>query len=873
MPQVPIYQQQVGGTNGGLQFDGYADPGQMRVPLDHSVGDGLAKLSGWAKKYQDDLDETMVADRLNDLRRYAQEQRTGENGYLKLHGEDATAKDNDGWGLPERIDRQIKDYGATLGADLTPRQRLAFQKGAMGVYTQQYAFSTQHLMTESDNYMTGQAKGRIANEAQLMAANMGNPDEFQQSLDNIAKAQGIINRRGGVSDEAATASVRKAQGDAVYSAIVSTMQQAKDPLTANLQVGTIFKQYSHLLSPEQLASVTMMVNKNQDAATVKFSGEAAFNAFKKEQGVIQNLFSLGTIGKTHLSPNDIATSSAAFHTGVIVPIESGGRQFEERSDGKVGALTGRRADGSLPAEHERAYGVSQMQIATAKETAERHGLEWDAGKFQSDRFYNKQLGELHLGDLMKLYEGDIYKAFAAYHSGQGNVNDAVAAATKAGDPSKWVEYLGPAGRAYVAKCQKQVEMLQNPKVLNSKGEEVNYFAGDYAESSYQMIKRSEYARYLQETKPELFRGKANAWRLEQTLNEAEKLQALDKADYVRGQENTKNQIVDLIYQGASEDDLQKSGLWMKLNVNEQMQVSAVLNKLRKNDTTGSEAIANRYLNDPDLWMRQSEEKMRSLLLLMPKDKAAMLYDRWYKANVGAGVAENNANYKRLQSELGVYQSEFDSPYAAVRDAFRYADPNWWKGLDKEVQDQIVADSMRTANSLGARMGKKLSTGEELRMNGFNEYVRFQYKVAGLFFDSNKNVFKLTASDLPNANKTDAYGVIESLTKQRVGREDVSEAEVTTTLRDVLLNPNSQVRWSDLTLDDVTVKALKKKYPGVGEGLDLLRYYIRDQIAGDLVGEKYIPKANRLDPTVFQTQGKESPTWASYGDYMTDDYAR
>lgn len=870
--QVPIYQQQVGGTNGGLQFDGYADPGQMRTPLDHTIGDGLSKLSGWAKKYQDDLDETMVADRLADLRRFAQEQRTGDDGYLKLHGENAMAKDSDGWGLPERVDRQIKDYGASLGEGLTQRQRLAFQKGAANIYTQQYAFSTQHLITESDNYMKGRAEGRITNATQIMLANVGNPDVLKECLEGIARDQAIINRRGGVSADEAEASIRKAQGGAVYSVITSVMQQSGDPITANAQAAALFGEYKHLFTPEQLASVTMMRNKNQDAIIVKTSGEAAFNALRKERGVIQNLFSLGVMGKTNLSAVDIATSSAAFHTGVIVPIESGGRQFEERSDGKVGALTGRRADGSLPAEHERAYGVSQMQIGTAKEVAERHGIEWNATQFQTDRFYNKQLGELLLGDLMTTYDGDIYKAFAAYHSGQGNVNDAVAAATKAGDPSRWVEYLGPAGRAYVAKCQKQIEMLQNPKVLNSSKQKVNYFEGDYAESSYQSIKRSEIKKFLAETNPSLY-GKANSWRLEQATDEAEKVQAQDKADYVRGQENTKNQIVDMIYQGASEDDLRQSGLWQKLNVNEQMAVSAVLNKLRKHDTTGSEALANRYINDPELWMKQPEEKMRSLLLLMPKDKAAQLYDHWYKANVGAGVAENNANYKRLQSELGIYQSEFDSTPEAIRGAFRYADPKWWNGLDKNVQDQIVADAARTANSLGALRGKKLATSEELRMNGFNDYVRHQYKVAGLFFDSDKTVFELTVSDLPNANKSDAYGIIESLTKKRVGREDVSDDEMTTTLRDVFLNPNSQVKWSDLTIDEQTVKALRKEYPGVGNGLDLLRYYLRDRIADRLSGEKYFPKANRIDPMMLTGESVEAPTWGSYGDYKTDDYTK
>ncbi len=870
MPQVPIYQQQVGGTNAGFQQTQFADPYGMRVPLNNDIGTGLVRLSGYAKKYQDDLDETLVADRLSDLKRYAQEQRTGDNGYLKLHGSDAMAKDNDGFGLADRVDRQIKDYGTQLGLDLTPRQRLAFQKGATNVYTQQYAFSTQHVITESDNFMKGQAKGRIDASQQMLLANVGNPDVEQTCLADIESAQSIIDRRNGVSEEEHVLNVRKAKGDAIYAAITSVMQSSGDPITANTQAATLFGAYKQFLAPEQLAGVSLMRNKNQDAIITKTSGETAFSALKKERGQIQNLFALGIGMKTHLSADEIMGNSAGLHTAVIMPIESGGRQFEERADGHIGALTGRRKDGSLPAEHERAYGVSQMQIGVAKNVAKAHGIEWSLESFEQDRFYNKQLGELFLGDLMKKYDGDIYKAFAAYHNGEPQVNDAVAAAKKAGDESKWLDYLGPNGRDYVAKCKKQIELLQNPKVLNSRGEEANFFDGDYAESSYQSVTRAGYKKWLQQSNP-LLAGKANAWRLEQAVDEAEKLQTQDKTDYLREQENVKGQIIDAIYSGATADDLQKSGLWGKLNVREQRDVSTVLRKLRVGDATGNEKLATLYINDPDLWAKQPEGKMRSLLLIMPKDKAQILYDRWYKANVGAAVTDNSLMTARLRAEKGVYQSEFDSPYSAIDDAFQYADPTWWNGLKKDVRDRLVSDATRVANSLGVGAGKKLKTGEELRQHGFNSYVRYLYKVSGMFFDSHKNVFNLEVSDLPNSGISSPRAIIEDITKQRVGRQDVSTEELTSTLRDVLLNPYSKVRWEETTLDKDTLAALRKRYPGVGNGLELLRYYIRDSMAGEI--RTPLRATNRPDLDRFYQPGGDSASLFSYGDYRTEDYSK
>lgn len=122
--------------------------------------------------------------------------------------------------------------------------------------------------------------------------------------------------------------------------------------------------------------------------------------------------------------------------------ESGGKQFDK--DGKP--LVGRYPDGSMPAPAQRAYGVAQMQIGTARETAKLHGIAWDEQKFMNDAGYNRALGNHHMDDLRKRYGGDEAKAQGAFHSGTGNVDKAIA---RFGD--NWVQGLGPNGRNYVAK--------------------------------------------------------------------------------------------------------------------------------------------------------------------------------------------------------------------------------------------------------------------------------------------------------------------------------------------------------------------------------------------------------------------------------------
>lgn len=121
--------------------------------------------------------------------------------------------------------------------------------------------------------------------------------------------------------------------------------------------------------------------------------------------------------------------------------ESGGRQFD--SNGQT--LVGRRSDGSLPKPSERAYGVSQIQVGTARETARIHGIPFDENKLMTDAQYNKRLGDLHMDDLRKKYGGDEVLAQAAYHSGSGNVDRALSQYGRTG----FAKGLGPDGRKYV----------------------------------------------------------------------------------------------------------------------------------------------------------------------------------------------------------------------------------------------------------------------------------------------------------------------------------------------------------------------------------------------------------------------------------------
>lgn len=129
-----------------------------------------------------------------------------------------------------------------------------------------------------------------------------------------------------------------------------------------------------------------------------------------------------------------------FFDDVQMATESGGRQHDK--SGKP--LVGRYRDGSTPAPGKRAYGAGQMQIGTARNTAKAHGIPWDENKFMNDREYNLGLADKHMEDLTKKY-GDRTLARAAYHSGEPNVDRAIAKYGRQG----FAQGLGPEGRNYI----------------------------------------------------------------------------------------------------------------------------------------------------------------------------------------------------------------------------------------------------------------------------------------------------------------------------------------------------------------------------------------------------------------------------------------
>jgi soluble lytic murein transglycosylase len=92
-----------------------------------------------------------------------------------------------------------------------------------------------------------------------------------------------------------------------------------------------------------------------------------------------------------------------------------------------------------------AQGIMQMIVSTAKRTAERFKIPFDARRLEKDPAFNAQLGAAHLGLLLGEQRGSLILTFAAYNAGGGRVKqwiDAYGDPRRQGvDPVDWIERI------------------------------------------------------------------------------------------------------------------------------------------------------------------------------------------------------------------------------------------------------------------------------------------------------------------------------------------------------------------------------------------------------------------------------------------------
>jgi soluble lytic murein transglycosylase len=166
--------------------------------------------------------------------------------------------------------------------------------------------------------------------------------------------------------------------------------------------------------------------------------------------------------KDHMLSTELALSLARPDLGVMVgrrAVSDGLSGYGSASFPRVSVPAGHQANATMihaiarqesqfdraAVSHAGARGLMQLMPATARQTADRIGLSYNADALTRDTGYNIQLGSTYFQQMLSYYGGSYALAIAAYNAGPGNVNRWIAAN---GDPRlpgsdiiRWIETI------------------------------------------------------------------------------------------------------------------------------------------------------------------------------------------------------------------------------------------------------------------------------------------------------------------------------------------------------------------------------------------------------------------------------------------------
>lgn len=858
MPRIPEYgNYQVSPTVGNYSAAQAKDFASANPYDPNALAAPLARASVAVQKVQEDIDNSRVLDKLTQLRRFALDRRAGDNGFLKLHGQQALLPDDDGRGLADREDLQMRNYSDALMQDLTAAQKRKFKNQAASIFQQQYGFALQHVFVENEKYDVDTRVAAIDDAMRTISLSADQPDIVSENLASIDSAIDYLAQKQGLD----VYQKRQLRND--YFGKLSSMVTAQALLDAESNPDAVYvAQNFNNDHRHEIPATTLVQNNRQIQTQIKANRVSSLvRGYRDAQSAANTNRTLARMGlaldgQGRIQERDVKSAAVRIMSLGIVPQESGGRQFSTDPSGIEQTLVGRYEDGTLPPEDQRAYGLSQIQIGNAKFAAdwirknEDASFKWDQSKFMNDPDYNRRVGNAWLTHLLQTYGGDTTKAIAAYHNGETEVNAAIKKAEKEGNPGQWLKHLGPRGQEYVANVTKRLQTSLSNPVKDANGRAVSYFSPQYFRAERQWDTNADIRRYVHEVMPDT----QVDYNLEDTavqavVREQERL----KADYVTEQTNIRNQLIDQIASGQAPNQQ----LLSQLTLAAQGELMTRYKQIIAGDTSGDLALAATYLGDENALFGLSEEDMKAVAFASPAEQGKLIQEKWYKQRAKLSGEANAAGQRALSAQAGM---PLDADYAVsaskVRSALEVVMPKEFNALDKDGKDQLVASVLPAIWEAAQTSSVKFKTDTEVS-KWLENFVSRNVVPPGILTQG-KTVFTLRYGDLRNRGRSDAQPVARRMAAQirlyNGGSTDgISDEEVVSTVRQLLLGRTLPIDTSQLELDADTVEyvqnAFRRQNGRDPNNMETLRWYMRVCLS-----DEKVPRPQR-ESSVMETAGQ------------------
>jgi len=407
------------------------------------AGDALVSAGGVydaiRKQALDQANAVRVDDALNQAtERALRLQHDPNDGFTSQKGYAALSRES---GMPladeytGKLDAEISNIAGTLGNDA---QRRMFNMRANNIRTQFLGSALQYQSKEQSDYTISVRDGTVKNAANALMLNYTDPENVQQQVDRIRGAimgakdpdtDTFIQGSAQLAGKSATWATEKAD-EAISGAHLGAIKLALDKGDVNAAMA-YRKRYGSQMTASDMIQIDGTLQRDYDT---------------RVGAAVASQIVTGT--RSTVDPTSFDRL-----TNIIQGIESRGRAF---------GVDGRLLQGPMTRSGERAQGDMQVMPSTARDPG--YGIKPAdmSGTPEQQAAELRRVGQQKLAALVKLYDGDIAKASAAYNWGEGNVDKAVKAAeANAGRgervaPDAWLASAPTETRNYVASVLRQM---------------------------------------------------------------------------------------------------------------------------------------------------------------------------------------------------------------------------------------------------------------------------------------------------------------------------------------------------------------------------------------------------------------------------------
>ena len=426
MAQVPVYRPQVGpsglpGVRQGSQAPAVIPVGEFNARQTQQLGanimSGGQQLAQIQIQLQEEANQLRVDDALNKAKEVALKYTYDQNlGFMNQRGEAALSRQS---GKPlsdeyaETLDKEMQAIGDGLGND---RQREVFNAYRNRMLGQFRESVMRHEANEFGQYRASVRQGTIENRTRDIALNYNNTQLIDENIQSIRAAVWDLGQLQGWSAEEVESRQRSATSVAHRSALAAALDRG-DVAYASMYL----KKNLNQMEADDIVRVQKVLT---EVSNGQIANRAATSVIKNmgpayapsELDRLSNL----TLAEIQEQPWFDRLD------GAKVQAESGGRRYDSSGNLLQGPEV--RGQGTAKGEH-------QVMDATNKDPG--YGVVPARDNSPEER---ARVGRDYMAAMLREYDFDYAKALAAYNAGPGNVNNAIKAAEKAGDPD-WMKFL------------------------------------------------------------------------------------------------------------------------------------------------------------------------------------------------------------------------------------------------------------------------------------------------------------------------------------------------------------------------------------------------------------------------------------------------